>query len=56
MIEEESDEEDFNPYQYLPKKKKGKQLKKSTIIETYELWQQNMSIDEIAKARVFIKT
>lgn len=55
LIEEDAEEEDFDPYQYLPKKKKGKQPKKSTIIETYELWQQNMSLEEIAKARVLTK-
>lgn len=55
LIEEDSEEEDFDTHHYLPKKKKAKELKKSTIQETYELWQQNMSIDEIAKARVLTK-
>lgn len=55
IIEEDSEEEDFDPYQYLPKKKKAKEQKKSTIQETYELWQQNMSLEEIAKARVLTK-
>lgn len=55
LIEEDSEEEDFDTYHYMPKKKKAKEPKKSTIQETYELWQQNMSIDEIAKARVLTK-
>ena len=36
----------------LPKKKKAKEPKKSTVQETYELWQQHNSIQEIAKIRV----
>ena len=51
LIEEE-EEPDFDPYHYLPKKKKTKEPKKSTVQETYELWQQNNSIQEIAKIRV----
>jgi hypothetical protein len=49
---EKDDESDFNPHQYLPKKKKTKEPKKSTVIETYELWQQHNSIEEIAKIRI----
>lgn len=51
LIEEE-EETDFDPYQYQTKKKKTKEPKKSTVQETYELWQQNNSIQEIAKIRV----
>ena len=51
LIEEEQ-EADFDPFQYLPKKKKAKEPKKSTVQETYELWQQHNSIQEIAKIRV----
>jgi uncharacterized protein YpbB len=51
LIEEE-EEADFDPFQYLPKKKKAKEPKKSTVQETYELWQQHNSIQEIAKIRV----
>ena len=54
LIEEEED--DFDPYQYLPKSKKAKLKstlpKKSTVQETYELWQQKKSVQEIAKIRV----
>jgi uncharacterized protein YpbB len=49
---EEKEADDFDPYQYLPKKKKTKEPKKSTVQETYELWQQHNSIQEIAKIRV----
>lgn len=51
LIEDEK-ESDFDPYQYLPKKKKTKEPKKSTVQETYELWQQHNSIQDIAKIRV----
>jgi uncharacterized protein YpbB len=51
LIEEE-EEADFDPYQYLPKKKKTKEPKKSTVQETYELWQEKNSVKEIAKIRV----
>ena len=51
LIEEE-EEADFDPYQYLPKKKKTKEPKKSTVQETYELWQANNTVKEIAKIRV----
>ena len=51
LIEEE-EEADFDPFQYLPKKKKAKEPKKSTVQETYELWLQQNSIQEIAKIRV----
>jgi len=49
-----AEEEEVDPYQYLPKKKKAntKEPKKSTVQETYELWQQKMTIEEIAKIRV----
>jgi uncharacterized protein YpbB len=54
LIEEE--EEDFDPYEYLPKSKKAKLKstlpKKSTVQETYELWQQKNSVKDIAKIRV----
>lgn len=52
----EEDERDFDPYHYLPKSKKAKVKsatpKKSTVQETYELWQQKNSVQEIAKIRV----
>jgi hypothetical protein len=43
------DEYDVDLY---AKKKKTKEPKKSTVEETFELWQQNNSIKEIAKIRV----
>ncbi len=52
LIDEETEEEDFDTYHYLPKKKKAKEPKKSTIQETYELWLQQNSVEEIAKIRV----
>jgi uncharacterized protein YpbB len=42
------DEEDIDRYS---KKKKTKEPKKSTIQETFELWQQQLSISEIAAIR-----
>lgn len=45
-------EEVDNYYDYLPKKKKQKAEKKSTLQETFELWQQQKSISEIAKIRL----
>ena len=52
----EQEEDDFDPYQYLPKSKKAKiksaTPKKSTVQETYELWQQKKSVQEIARIRV----
>jgi len=51
LIEEEEDP-DFDPYQYLPKKKKTKEPKNSTLQETYELWQEKNSVREIARIRV----
>lgn len=49
-----AEDEEVDIYQYLPKKKKAKTIepKKSTVQETYELWQQKMAIEEIAKIRV----
>ena len=48
LIEEESE----NHYDYSPQKKKSKTDKKSTLQETFELWQQQKSIPEIAKIRL----
>lgn len=45
-------EEVENYYDYSPKKKKQKTDKKSTLQETFELWQQQKTISEIAKIRV----
>lgn len=48
LIEEE---ETYTYYEEKPKKKKTKAPKKSTIEETLELWNQNVSIEEIAVLR-----
>ncbi|MDD2984879.1 helix-turn-helix domain-containing protein [Flavobacterium sp.] len=48
LIEDELE----NQYDYLPKKKKAKTDKKSTLQETLELWQQQKTISEIAKIRL----
>ncbi len=50
LIEDDLDEE-----RYLPKKKSKSSTKKTTIEETYDLWKQNNSIDEIASIRVLTK-
>jgi uncharacterized protein YpbB len=45
-------EDDFDVDRYANKKtSKSKETKKSTVQETYELWQQNNSIKEIAEIR-----
>ncbi|AXG73653.1 helicase [Flavobacterium arcticum] len=48
-------EEDYSA-SYAPKKKKSKEPKKSTLEETFELWQQKMSISEIATKRKLTET
>lgn len=49
VIEEEGEEYE----RYAPKKKEKKEAKKTTVEETFELWQQNLSIREIATQRKF---
>lgn len=49
LIEEENDYNSY--YEAKPKKKKSKEPKKSTIEETLALWNQNISIEEIANRR-----
>jgi uncharacterized protein YpbB len=49
LIEDEYDIERYNS----KKPSKTKETKKSTVQETYELWQQNNSIQEIAAIRKF---
>ncbi len=44
-------DDDYDEERYMPKKKAKKLPKKSTVEETYELWQQNNSIPEIAGLR-----
>lgn len=51
----EEDDDDFDDERYLPKKKKTEK-KKSTLDETYELWQQRLSIKEIAQVRKLTET
>jgi len=46
------EDEVLDKHYYLPKKKKSNEPKKSTVQETYELWIQNNSVNEIAKIRV----
>ncbi|GGB77238.1 helicase [Flavobacterium suaedae] len=48
-------EEDYSE-RYAPKKKKSKTPKKSTLEETFELWEQKMSIAEIAAKRKLTET
>lgn len=48
-------EEDYSE-RYAPKKKKSKEPKKSTLEETFELWEQKMSIAEIAAKRKLTET
>ncbi|MGV7106041.1 helix-turn-helix domain-containing protein [Flavobacterium sp. U410] len=47
----DEDLDDDATYYEKPKKKKSKAPKKSTIEETFELWQQNFSISDIAEQR-----
>jgi len=49
------DDDDFEDERYLPKKKKTEK-KKSTLEETFELWQQKLSIKEIAAQRKLTET
>ena len=51
----EDDDDDFEDERYLPKKKKTEK-KKSTLEETFELWQQKLSIKEIAAQRKLTET
>ena len=51
LIEDEYDIERYNSN----KKAKEKAPKKSTVQETYELWQQKLSVKEIAELRVLTK-
>lgn len=44
-------EEDYEVERYAPKKKEKKEPKKSTVEETYELWIQKNSMEEIAGIR-----
>lgn len=44
-------EDDISENRYAKKEKGKKEPKKSTVEETFELWQQNHTIKEIAKAR-----
>ena len=39
------------PERYAPKKKKSTEPKKTTVEETLEMWQQKLSIEEIARLR-----
>ena len=50
MIDDEQDLE-----RYTSKKSKTKAPKKSTVQETYELWVEKKSIDDIATIRVLTK-
>lgn len=53
----EEPEEDYAPVErYTAKKKKSAEPKKTTLEETYELWQQNLSIPEIARTRKLTET
>lgn len=49
LLEEEG--EDYTFERYAPKKKKSSEPKKTTLEETFELWQQKMSVQDIANAR-----
>lgn len=52
---EDDDDDDFDDARYLPKKKKTEK-KKSTLEETFELWQQKMSVKDIATQRKLTET
>lgn len=48
--------EEYTLERYKPKKKKSAEPKKTTIEETLELWQQKMSVEDIAHTRKLTKT
>jgi uncharacterized protein YpbB len=54
LLEEAGD--DYETERYAPKKKKTGEPKKTTLEETFELWQQKMSIADIAKTRKLTET
>ncbi len=51
MDEQEEEADLYVTERYVPRKKKSAETKKSTIEETFEFWQQKMSIADIATAR-----
>lgn len=51
LIAEEEEYEDYAVQRYTPKQKKSGEPKKTTVEETFELWQQKLSIAEIARMR-----
>ncbi len=54
LLEEQDD--DFTIERYAPKKKKSAEPKKTTLEETHELWQQKLSIADIARTRKLTET
>lgn len=48
--------EDYAAQRYAPKKKKTGEPKKTTLEETLELWQQNLTVQEIATRRKLTET
>lgn len=49
-------EEDYAVERYAPKKKKSTEPKKTTLEETFELWGQKMSVQDIARTRKLTET
>lgn len=49
-------EEDYAVERYAPKKKKSAEPKKTTLEETFELWEQKMSVQDIARTRKLTET
>lgn len=49
-------EEDYAVERYAPKKKKSTEPKKTTLEETFELWEQKMSVQDIARTRKLTET
>lgn len=52
----EEPEEDYAADRYAPKKKKSTEPKKTTLEETFELWQQKMPVQDIARIRKLTET
>jgi len=52
----DEEEDDFVNERYAPKKAKLATPKKSTLEETFELWQQKLSVEDIARTRKLTET
>ncbi|MCW4470389.1 helix-turn-helix domain-containing protein [Flavobacterium sp. MFBS3-15] len=51
LMDGDGEEDLYAPQRYVSKKKKPAEAKKSTVDETFELWQQKMPVEDIARTR-----